>query len=185
MAWQLNTMEQISSKVGFKMLVILFGSQCVKSVQSWWRHQMETFSALLALCAGNSLVTGEFPSQRASDAELWCFLWSAPCINGWVNNHEAGDLRRHRGHYDVILMYCKLGPHTQSACSSNYDLHVFSATFSLKFQNKHYNAFLAATNQLYKWYFPSVRPSVCHTFLTMFPSSYHHEILRSYYQWPK
>ena len=30
----------------------------------WWRHQMETFSALLALCAGNSPVTGEFPSQR-------------------------------------------------------------------------------------------------------------------------
>ena len=25
----------------------------------WWRHQMETFSALLALCAGNSPVTGE------------------------------------------------------------------------------------------------------------------------------
>ena len=31
---------------------------------SWWRHHMETFSALLALCAGNSLVTGEFPAQR-------------------------------------------------------------------------------------------------------------------------
>ena len=31
---------------------------------SWWRHQMETFSALLALCAGNSPVTGEFPTQR-------------------------------------------------------------------------------------------------------------------------
>ena len=31
---------------------------------SWWRHQMETFSALLAFCAGNSPVTGEFPSQR-------------------------------------------------------------------------------------------------------------------------
>ena len=31
---------------------------------SWWRHQMETFSALLALCAGNSLVTGESHSQR-------------------------------------------------------------------------------------------------------------------------
>ena len=25
-------------------------------------------------------------------------------INGWVNNHEAGDLRRYRGHYDVIVM---------------------------------------------------------------------------------
>ena len=31
----------------------------------------------------------------------------------------------------------------------------------------------------------SVRLSVRHTFLTMFPSSYHHEIFRSYYQWQK
>ena len=31
---------------------------------SWWRHQMETFSALLAICAGNSPGTGEFPAQR-------------------------------------------------------------------------------------------------------------------------
>ena len=30
----------------------------------WWRRQMETFSALPALCASNSPVTGEFPSQR-------------------------------------------------------------------------------------------------------------------------
>ena len=30
----------------------------------WWRHQMETFSALLALCAGNSPAPGEFPPQR-------------------------------------------------------------------------------------------------------------------------
>ena len=32
--------------------------------KSWWRHQMETFSALLAICAGNSSVPGEFPAQR-------------------------------------------------------------------------------------------------------------------------
>ena len=31
---------------------------------SWWRHQMEAFSALLAICAGNSPVPGEFPTQR-------------------------------------------------------------------------------------------------------------------------
>ena len=30
----------------------------------WWRHQMETFSTLLAICAGNSPGTGEFPAQR-------------------------------------------------------------------------------------------------------------------------
>ena len=31
---------------------------------TWWRHQMETFSALLTICAGNSPITGEFHSQR-------------------------------------------------------------------------------------------------------------------------
>ena len=31
---------------------------------TWWRHQMETFPALLAICAGKSPVTGEVPAQR-------------------------------------------------------------------------------------------------------------------------
>ena len=31
---------------------------------AWWRHQMETFSASLAICAGNSPFAGEFPAQR-------------------------------------------------------------------------------------------------------------------------
>ena len=39
---------------------------------------------------------------KASDAELWYFLWSR--INGWVNNREAVDLRRHHAHYDVTVM---------------------------------------------------------------------------------
>ena len=33
-------------------------------IYAWWRHQIETFSALLAICAGNSPVTGEFPARR-------------------------------------------------------------------------------------------------------------------------
>ena len=47
---------------------------------------------------------GEFTGDRwialtkASDAELWCFLWSA-----WI--YKAGDLRRHRAHYDVTVMW--------------------------------------------------------------------------------
>ena len=60
---------------------------------TWWRHQMETFSALLAIWAGN-------PRTKASDAELRCFLWS---IKGWVNNRDAGDLRRYRAHCDVTV----------------------------------------------------------------------------------
>ena len=35
-----------------------------EKLDTWWRHQMDTFSALLAICAGNSPVHGEFPTQR-------------------------------------------------------------------------------------------------------------------------
>ena len=45
--------------------------------------------------------------------------------------------------------------------------------------------FLAATKQLYEWFSRSVGLSVCDAFFIMFPSSYHHEILGSYYQLQK
>ena len=43
-------------------------------LSSWWRHQMETFSALLAICAGNSPVTSEFPAQRPVTRSFAIFL---------------------------------------------------------------------------------------------------------------
>ena len=36
---------------------------CDVIIYSWWHYQMETFPTLLAICAGNSLVTSEFPAQ--------------------------------------------------------------------------------------------------------------------------
>ena len=64
---------------------------------------METFSALLAICAGNSPVPGEFPTQRPVTRSFDVFV-HLRCINGWVNIREAGDLRRYHTHYDVIVM---------------------------------------------------------------------------------
>ena len=67
----------------------------------WWRHQMESFSALLVLCAGNSPVTGEFPSQRPVTQSFDVFfdlrlnkrlskqLW------GWWFETPSGSLWRH------------------------------------------------------------------------------------------
>ena len=70
---------------------------------SWWRHQMETFSALLALCAGNSPVPVNSPHKgQWRGALMFSLIWA--WINNWVNNREAGDLRRYRGHYDVSVM---------------------------------------------------------------------------------
>ena len=47
------------------------------------------------------------PHTKANDAELWCLLWYAPEKNAWVNNREAGDLRRYRTHSDVIVLNCR------------------------------------------------------------------------------
>ena len=55
-------------------------------------------------------LSGEFtgsrwiPRTKASDAELLVFSLICTRINGWVNNGEASDLRRHRAHYDVTVM---------------------------------------------------------------------------------
>ena len=64
---------------------------------------METFSALLAICAGNSPVHGEFPAQRPVTRNFDVYFDMHRIIS-WVNNREAGDLRRNRAHYDVIVM---------------------------------------------------------------------------------
>ena len=46
----------------------------VPYVSPRWCHQMETSSALLALCVGNSPVTDEFPSQRPVTRSLDVFF---------------------------------------------------------------------------------------------------------------
>ena len=55
---------------------------------TWWRHKIETVSALLALCAANSPVTVEFPSQGQWRGAL---MFSLICAwtNGRVHNRYA------------------------------------------------------------------------------------------------
>ena len=65
---------------------------------------METFSALLAICAGDSPGPVTSPQKGQWRGTLMFSLISA-WINGWVNNREAGDLRRNRAHCDVIVMF--------------------------------------------------------------------------------
>ena len=52
-------------------------------------------------------VTGHLCGESTHKGQ-WrgALMFSLICaqINGWVNNREVGDLRRHRAHYDVIVM---------------------------------------------------------------------------------
>ena len=72
-----------------------------QNVQSMMTSSNGSIFRVTGLCAGNSPVTGEFPSQRRG-----VLMFSLICawMNGWVNNNGEGDLRRHRAHYDVIAM---------------------------------------------------------------------------------
>ena len=72
------------------------------SCVTWWRHQMETFSALLAFCAGNSLVPGEFPAQRPVTRSFDVFFDLRPNKQlskqwwGWWFETSSCPLWRHR-----------------------------------------------------------------------------------------
>ena len=74
---------------------------------SWWHHQSEIFSVLLALCEGNPLVTGGFPSQRPM---TWSFIVFFDLhLNKWLSKQQ----RRHHAPY-----------------------HAYDATVMLKFINQ-------------------------------------------------
>ena len=45
-------------------------------------------------------------SKRPVTRSFDFFIWA--CTNSWANNGDAGDLRRHGAHYDVIVMYCEI-----------------------------------------------------------------------------
>ena len=71
------------------------------AIAQWWRHQRETFSALLAFRAGNSPVTGEFPTQRPVTRSFDVFFDLR--LNKRLIKQIA-TLVIWDAHYDVIVM---------------------------------------------------------------------------------
>ena len=87
---------------------------------SWWRHRMETFSALLAICAGNSPVPGEFLAQRPVTQSFDVFFdlrlnkrlskqsW------GWWFEALSRPLWRHRNVFCLAYMHANAFNHSQN-----------------------------------------------------------------------
>ena len=89
---------------------------------------IETFSTV------TGILCGEFTGHRwigPPHKSQWQgdLMFSLICawINGWVNKREAGDLRRHRAHYDVIVIYTPdrrcLHVHGSMACQWLCDVY--------------------------------------------------------------
>ena len=84
---------------------------------SWWRHQMETFSASLAICAENSPVTGEFPAQRpvTRSFDVFDLRWSKQSLGWWFQTpwrplwrHCNGWRHRRMSLWCMACGYCAL-----------------------------------------------------------------------------
>ena len=81
---------------------------------SWWRHQMETYSASLDFVRGiHRRLRGIHRSPvNSPHTDQWrgALMFSLICAwtGNWVNNQDAGDLRRYRTHYDVTAMWCRM-----------------------------------------------------------------------------
>ena len=110
-------------------------------LSSWWRHQMETFSALLAICAGNSPVPGEFRAQRPVTRSFDVFFdlrlnkrlskqsW------GWWFETLSRPLWRHRN----VNCY-----HIKASISAGKNVMVSTETIIINFLHSLYN--------LYSWW---------------------------------
>ena len=96
---------------------------------AWWRYQMKTFSVLLAICAGNSPVTGEFHAQRPVTRSFDVFFdlplnkrlskqswgwWfetpSRPLCNGLISFYKTTSFSKHDAGFffsvvDMFNMY--------------------------------------------------------------------------------
>ena len=83
------------------------GRHFADDIFTWWRHQMETFPRNWPFVREIHRSPVNFPHKGQWRGALMFSLIYA-WINDWVNNLEAGDLRRQHGHYDVIVMKCIL-----------------------------------------------------------------------------
>ena len=154
------------------------------SPSTWYRHQMEAHSALLALCAGNSPANGEFPSQRASNAELSCVfdVSQSKFLSKRSNGRLPGtpwcscdvSLMKHRGicrYMHVCIYVCmyvciknvKLMKRALKYSSYGYSNHLMGQSIYLPIFGRIASLALRQNYDLpqqkrFNWYFPSI----CH-----------------------
>ena len=130
----------------------LFHMTNVKSIVASWRHQMETFSALLAICADFFTGPGEFPAHRPMTRSLDAFfdlslnLWLSKQSRGWWFETQSRPLWRHCNEQLSIDFMAK---HPNFLCDKATKFHYFDWTsllLSLLIKYKRYNTCMNKTN---------------------------------------
>ena len=98
--------------------------ECKRKLQQFWGQTSLITATLYRIIHDDVIKLKHFPRYRPFVREIhrspvnsphkgdWrgAVMFSLICvwINGWVNNREAGGLRRYRAHYDVIVMFVEI-----------------------------------------------------------------------------
>ena len=108
-----NIWRQIFGPTLIQVMASLLIGSSTFSQNPWWCHRMKIFSALLAICVGNSSVTGEFPAQRPVTRSFDVFFdlrmnkrLSKPSWGWWFETPSRPLWR----HCDAVLAYWQLNP---------------------------------------------------------------------------
>ena len=94
-------------------------------------HMQEQLAKIMMMSSNGNIfcitgpLCGEFTGPGDKGQCRGALMFSLICIwiNGWVNNCEAGDLRHHHGHYDVIIMW-----HHDVNASGSCDITILNNT---------------------------------------------------------
>ena len=100
-------------------------------MMSWWRHQMETFSALLAICAGNSPVPGEFPAHRPVTRSFGVFFdlrlnkrLSKQSWGWWFETLPRPLWRHNNGNFGFWIVTRKISIWRQGTCTLTQQCYI-------------------------------------------------------------
>ena len=133
---------------------------------SWCRHQMETCSASLAFVRGiHRWLRGiHWSPVNSPHPDQWrgALMFSLICAwtNGSVKNQDAGDLGRHRAHYDVTVMRFRI---VIQWSGQPWDLSAFNVSLLFNFELVKRVKLGASVNYGKEW------PQIWHTAVPWFP----------------
>ena len=136
---------------------------------TWWRHQMETFSALLPICAGNSPVPGEFPTQRPVTPSFdvffdlrpkkrlskpwWGWWFETPSCPLWRNCNELlifDNLMSDNGDVWLEKMFCVVFCYcTQNTISGDYKVLLNLHLLEVLLYDIHLEQIKSENNKIY------------------------------------
>ena len=112
----------------FYICAVIFEWFKIDIHSSWWYHDMESFSALLALCKANPPVIGGLLHKGQWRGALMFSLIYAR-TKSWANNRDVGDLRHQRVRYDATIMPLCIVVVTSNMLSYMSAAHDFSTYF--------------------------------------------------------